>query len=274
MSMRKLCFVFLCLTAIAINGQVRDDKPIIDSKNDNLDGGHVVREMKVSKPVDLGLPSGTMWAEWNVGASSQEQRGNYYAWGETEPKSYYSWKSYFDAKSKNNDQSTTGFYKFGKNKRTSIVGTTNDVAYLKWGKEWSMPTKKQIEELLSNCEVKDTVIKKVYGIKMIGPNGNYIFLPAAGLMYRRTLNEGGDDCNYWSGELEIGSSEYSSDDYAFRLHIPRNFMENHKLVFHGHSREHCSDGGSGLHLNDLVYGWYRRSGQPVRPVMSPVLPTR
>ncbi len=210
MSMRNLCLVILCLTAIAIKGQVRDDKPIIDSKKDNLDGGHVVRKMKVSKPVDLGLPSGTKWAEWNVGASAPEQKGFYYAWGETEPKEVYSWKTYFDAVDRQNlkNDNVNGFKEFLSDRRASIVGTSHDVAHVKWGKDWLMPTVEQWKELIKHCKTEPKNQKGVKGLCFTGPNGNSIFIPGWGFMHFRTLNDAGE-LEYWTGNLADDISAYA-----------------------------------------------------------------
>lgn len=96
----------------------------------------------VGKAVDLGLPSGTKWADRNVGASSPEDFGDYYAWGETEVKDSYTWETYTLC-----DGTAYSCYDIGED----IAGTDYDVAHVKWGGNWEMPTKEQFEELINNC---------------------------------------------------------------------------------------------------------------------------
>ena len=133
--------------------------------------------------VDLGLPSGLKWATCNVGASSPEDYGNYYAWGETSTKTTYT-----------EDNCTT----YGK-RMSDISGNAQyDVARKKWGSTWRMPTKAEQQELLDNCTWEWTTQNGVNGYKVTGPNGNSIFLPAAGYRYGTTLNFDGYYGGYWS----------------------------------------------------------------------------
>lgn len=157
---------------------------------------------KTSQAIDLGLPSGTKWAEWNIGASSPEQYGNYYAWGEVSPKADYSWATYFDSDSKGEHFKT--YFIDNKNNnigKYSVVMTNRDVAHVKWGGDWHIPTADQFGELEKQCKWERHKLRGVWGVKVTGPNGNSIFLPAAGFMHRRTVNEKGETCIYWSGDL-------------------------------------------------------------------------
>ena len=147
--------------------------------------------------IDLGLPSGKMWSCCNVGASSPEQYGGYYAWGETEEKSSYYWDDY-----KYYDSKTGNYINIGSN----ISGTQYDVATVKWGNGWRMPTKAEIQELRDKCTFVGYTYKGVAGCKVTGPNGNSIFLPCAGNRYGTSLYDAGDYGNIWSGSL----SEYHS----------------------------------------------------------------
>ena len=212
-----LLFLFLALIPVSVKAQIEVckypgcGKFIAKSKNEKGDrfcpyqGKHPVpppAPMKVSKPVDLGLPSGTMWAEWNIGASSPEQKGYYYAWGETEPKEVYSWKTYFDAvdRQKLKQDDTPNFKEFLSDRKASIVGTNHDVAHVKWGKDWLIPTIKQWKELTNYCTVEWKTQKGVKGLLFTGPNGNSIFIPGCGFMHYRTLNDAGN-LEYWTGDL-------------------------------------------------------------------------
>ncbi len=205
-------------------------------------GGHVIRKApkttnavvvdnaprgKQSQAVDLGLPSGTKWAEWNIGASSPEQYGNYYAWGETSTKTDYSWATYFDSDSKGEHFKT--YFIDNKNNnigKYSVVMTNRDVAHVKWGGDWHIPTADQFLELEEQCKWERHNLRGVWGVKVTGPNGNSIFLPAAGFMHRRTVNEKGETCIYWSGDLLslerrrlFEEKKYDVDEYASGLGI-------------------------------------------------------
>ena len=121
----------------------------------NILGGH--------KYVDLGLKSGTLWATCNVGADFPEQLGKYFAWGELMEKAEYS------------DYS----YNFVRQGNTSDLAATNDVANKAWGGKWRMPTHAEFNELLTACEWSWEEYRGVIGSRVVGPNGNSIFLPAA-----------------------------------------------------------------------------------------------
>ena len=121
--------------------------------------------------IDLGLPSGTMWSCSNIGASSPEGYGGYFAWGETEEKSAY-------------DMSTYKYFVLSPFKYVhigeDIAGTKYDVARVSWGGSWRMPSFDQFEELCNCCTITWTTQNGVYGRLVTGKNGGTIFLPAAG----------------------------------------------------------------------------------------------
>lgn len=118
-----------------------------------------------AEAVDLGLPSGTRWASYNVGATKQEEFGGYFAWGETEEKGEYT-----------NDTYIYRGVDIGRN----ISGTNYDAAHTKWGGDWCMPTQEEFEELMNNCSHSWTKINDVNGMLFTASNGNSIFLPATG----------------------------------------------------------------------------------------------
>lgn len=144
--------------------------------------------------IDLGLPSGTKWACCNVGATKPEAYGGYYAWGETEEKNDYSAYTY-----KYFTDSPSSYQYLG----TCICGTKYDVAQMKWGDIWRMPTLEEQVELVNNCSWTRINYKGVEGCLATGLNGNRIFLPLAGF-YAGTENEYiGNACRYWSGTLDL-----------------------------------------------------------------------
>ena len=158
--------------------------------------------ISTQKKVDLGLS--VCWAGWNVGASSPEGYGNYYAWGETTTKSNYTQSSYqyFDG---------SNYVNIGSN----ISGTQYDVARAQWGGSWRMPTKAEFQELKERCTWTWTTYNNVNGYKVTGPNGNSIFLPAVGCRLSTKLDYRGSQGYYWSGSLYEG---YQSNAYVLSFH--------------------------------------------------------
>ena len=152
--------------------------------------------------VDLGLPSGLKWATCNVGANNPWEYGGYYAWGETEEKSNYSWSTYkwcngsYDSLTK---YCTSSSYGTVDNK--TVLDPEDDVAHVKWGGSWRMPTKAELDELRNNCTWNWTTLNGVNGYTVTGPNGNSIFLPAAGYRYGTEVNSRGSYGYYWSSSL-------------------------------------------------------------------------
>lgn len=168
--------------------------------------------------VDLGLS--VRWATCNVGASSPSDYGNYYAWGETKTKSSY----------------TEGNSKTYNVVMPDISGEPKyDAATANWGEGWRMPTKEEFEELLDKCNWQWSSQGGRNGYKVTGPNGNSIFLPAAGWRYGSSLYGAGGYGNYWSS-TPFGSITL----YACYLYF-----------------------SSGYHFVDWIYRNYGRSVRPV-----------
>ncbi len=139
--------------------------------------------------IDLGLS--VKWASHNVGASSPEGYGGYYAWGETEEKSDYSWNTY------KYYNSQTGFINIG----SDISGTQYDVAHVKWGGSWRMPTEAEMDELCQKCTSTMISYQGILGRKFFGPNGNSIFLPEAGDFPDTALYRVGSLGAYWNSAI-------------------------------------------------------------------------
>ena len=156
--------------------------------------------------VDLGLPSGTMWATCNVGASKPEGRGNYYAWGETKTKKSYNWKNYKfsrgsrDKLTKYCNNSYYGFNGYTDDLTTLQVG--DDPATVNWGNVWSTPTMTQWFELLENTSNYWIKRNGIYGRVFVANNGHWLFLPCAGVRVERRLDDAGEDCYYMSSSLD------------------------------------------------------------------------
>ena len=118
--------------------------------------------------VDLGLPSGLLWATCNLGATSPEEVGYYYAWGETSSRSFFS----------------SGNYYYNNNYITlyDISGTEYDAATFELGGTWRMPKKSELEELSQNCSRSETTINGMVCMILTGPNGNTLIIPRGGLV--------------------------------------------------------------------------------------------
>ena len=165
--------------------------------------------------VDLGLPSGTLWATTNIGANSPEEFGDYFAWGETSPKSSYDWSNY-----KWCDGSEDKMTKYCANSSYGTVDNkkeldfSDDAAYVNWGPGWRMPSYDQLVELWDKCKWTRTTRNGVKGYK-VSRNGKSLFLPAAS--YRDDLCQSlaaGSDGDYWSREF---LRDYPSVGFLFSL---------------------------------------------------------
>ncbi len=180
--------------------------------------------------VDLGLPSGLKWAKCNLGATSPEEYGSYFAWGETTDKVDYSWDTY----SYYND---SVFTKYNGSDGLSILEATDDASTARLGVNWRIPTKAEFEELLNNCTATFTTSNGVNGYRFTGPNGNSIFMPMAGGRDGDGLLSGGESGFYWLSSL------YSDDtDYAW------GFLIDSESVY--------------------ATSYYRMYGQTIRPVFN------
>ena len=153
------------------------------TKASNIINGH--------EYVDLGLS--VKWATCNVGAETPERYGNYYAWGEVETKSEYTQANSLRYRKKISDFSGNPTY---------------DVASFNWGGDWRMPTRNEILELKNNCTWIFTTQNGVKGCKVEGPNGNSIFIPAAGYYDESSLKAANIGGYYWSSTPENNDSYY------------------------------------------------------------------
>ena len=184
--------------------------------------------------VDLGLPSGLLWATCNVGATTPEGYGDYYAWGETTTKETYNWFTY-----RYYDGSNITKYEFYDSLTT--LQSSDDAATANWGAGWRMPTKTEMRELCSYCSVTWTTQNGVNGCLFTGSNGNSIFLPAAGLRSVYEVTYAGSEGFYWSSSLDPDG--------------PVNAWELDFVTSH-------IDAPGGIYMNYYT----RRSGRSVRPV--------
>lgn len=170
-------------------------------------------EVVTHEYVDLGLPSGLKWATCNVGAESPEEYGDYFAWGETETKEYYVGDThkyyyfYYDYEVDDGYYLVTKYCtdsEYGKDgfvDYNTILDPEDDAATVNWGGDWRMPTYEEVNELRNQCTWIKTTQKDVNGYKVVGKNGNSIFLPAAGYVYGANKYDIGAYGYYWSSSI-------------------------------------------------------------------------
>lgn len=159
--------------------------------------------------VDLGLPSGLLWATINIGASSPSDAGDYFAWGEKEMKDNYGWETY-----KLCNGTYSSIFKYTQNDGKTVLDPQEDVATSRLGKGWRIPTKDEMEELVNECKWTWERLNGQLGWKVTGKNGKSIFLPAAGAYssYRIAgVNELG---RYWTSTRD--NSNYSAFNLRFK----------------------------------------------------------
>ena len=179
--------------------------------------------------VDLGLPSGTLWATCNVGANEPQDIGLFFAWGDTEGHGndpadgyFFNWENYkwcevvgYDSYfTKYCSDSSRGKDEFIDGK--SELDPEDDAAYVNWGSQWRTPSNEQLEELRNECTWTPTTLQGVDGYEVKGLNGNTIFLPTTGWRIDDMLLEGGA---YWSRSSDpedVGGAYYLSwDDWGW-----------------------------------------------------------
>ena len=204
------------------------------SSDSSSENGHAL--------VDLGLS--VKWATCNLGASSPDQRGNYFSWGETSVKNRYDWDTYRMCRG---SQYTLTEYNTdshsGRVDNQTTLGSSYDVAKIKWGGNWRMPTPKECSELVSRCrweQYRGASQGNPAVFKIIGPSGNFILLPTTGVQFG-DAEEYPMDCGssgfYWANSIDPGYPQF-----AYGI-------------------------GIDFHQNAIVFDRdYRCFGRPVRPV--------
>ena len=247
----------MCVTYRDAKGDVNGDQRVDVADVSTLVGLLIGKDGGDNSPdgavaVDLGLPSGTKWANMNVGATAEEDYGLFFAWGETVGYSSsdtddgrsFDWASYkWMTKGKSSwewinkyqieDNKTEGCwydtnYKFIGDGKTELT-PADDAAHTNWGGDWYMPTIADIEELLNNTTSEWTTLKGVNGRKFTSKkNGNAIFLPAAGLRYSSSLGTQSAGGDYWSASFLTTGTDYAHGLYfhsgsAFTSHGDRCF---------------------------------------------------
>ena len=229
------------VVAAAGNGTATITVSATDGSGKN-DKCKVTVSIRPPEAIDMGTVvngKNIKWASFNLGASKPEEYGLYYAWGETEPKGNYSWSTY---KWCNGSSSTLTKYNnsssYGTVDNKKVLEASDDVASVNLGGKWRMPTEAEWRELKTKCTWTWTTNYNGTGVKgriVTAPNGNSIFLPAAGCRYGTDLKDAGSNGYYWYSSLNRSN--------PLRAWIVGFFSDN-------------------VYLNDSL----RYSGHSVRPV--------
>ena len=219
----------MLMTAVIMTACNPEEEPK-NSGNDNSSGNG--GNTDTYEYVDLGLPSGTLWATCNVGAATSEGYGDYFAWGETEPKTTYNWSTYqycngsYNQLTKYCNNSNFGYNGFADN--LTVLQPIDDAATANWGSGWCTPTKEQWQELFQNITHIWTIQNGVNGRLFTGSNGHSLFLPAVGYRRGDEPDQVGSGGYYWSSSLDTGSPDdawnfyFRSDDYNMSHNGERN----------------------------------------------------
>ena len=230
--MKKILFTFIMMVLFApfaLHADVVCADETMGFNNESLLEKQKLQEINGHEYVDLGLPSGLLWATCNVGASTPKELGGHYAWGEINTKESYT----------SSNCSTYGV------QMNDISGNPQyDAATANWGGIWRMPTSEEQQELYDKCEWERTTLDGVDGFEVRGPNGNSIFMPTAGY-YEGTYNfEVGEYMNYYS------STPY--DDYMalFLCDGNSNFGIIYDERYEGRSIRPVAGGNLGPHTEN------------------------
>ena len=211
----KRTFLFLLTAALLCAGLCSCNR---DDNDGNNNGGNNGGSTTSVQWVDLGLPSGLLWADRNVGAQSPEDYGNYYAWGETSTKEFYDWSTYaygnaYDALTKYCNMSNYGLNGFTDNLTT--LEASDDAATVNLGGNARTPRFDECLELMDNTTATWTTRNGVYGRLFTASNGKSIFLPAAGCRHGSNLDNAGELGRYWSSTLY---TEYPCIAWNFKFY--------------------------------------------------------
>lgn len=199
-TLRAVAAVAAAVLALVLAGC--DDEEAADRRSDADNGYRAVPDGWV----DLGLPSGLLWAECNVGAATPAAYGDYIAWGETAPKDVYGWQSYrhATASADGNLDALTRYNtmpSFGPVDGLTALLPDDDAAALRLGSGARTPSSADWQELVDNSAALWTTLDGVGGCRFTGANGNSIFLPAAGGATETGMDSPGTGGFYWSSTL-------------------------------------------------------------------------
>lgn len=175
--------------------------------------------------IDLGLPSGTLWATTNIGAIASHDFGELIAWGELHEKKEFSWQSYRLTDREGN----LIMYNFDDSQ--TILRPDMDAASKLWGPKWRMASRSEMEELIRCCTVQWVTKNGHHGALFTGPNGKSIFLPGAGCSSSDARPVGGNHCDYWSGSRNTTTRpQWAGYLFVGKEGLEVKFYENDRYI--------------------------------------------
>ena len=201
------------------------------------------------KFIDLGLPSGLLWAETNIGATIAADAGNYYAWGETETKEKYTWAKYKYGTKDN-------LYKYNTTGKMSVLNLDDDAAYVNWGFHCRMPTRAEYQDLCNSCIANyvyetSSSSDSIFGVKFISKKtGNSLFFPQAGF--------------YLGSEMDA----FTKENYS-RYWTSNNIPTEVSMAYNFYIDKSGSEKYWGFGVGSLTNGCIRCTGNTVRAVAEP-----
>lgn len=225
--MKAVAALMLMTAAVCVAGCTKPDGPNTGGDtNEGTVNGH--------EYVDLGLPSGTLWATCNVGADSPDGYGDYFAWGETELKEVFEWDTYkycnggYNQLTKYCNNVSYGFNGFADD--LTSLQEDDDVAATHWGEGWRTPSCAEWDELTDFCTQTWTTRNGIYGRLFTAPNGNSLFLPVAGYRSSSSSIFDGEHGFYWSSSLNVDDPNIAR---VFSFHSDNFGMTRGFLRYYG-----------------------------------------
>ena len=235
----------------AFGGYVKDGLVLqLDCRRIEVDGEPKISLFDVGHEyVDLGLPSGNLWATCNVGAENPEDAGGYYAWGETKEKDSYTWQNYKYIDSDNRLTKYVRTEESGIVDGKSTLDPEDDVVKVLWGGDWRIPTEADLVELINRCSFFLTTYNDKACYRVTGPNGNVMYMPLSGYKERTSLYP--SSAYYWDDELA-----QSRDDFAFALNLDNYNRKSRPTIgrFTGASIRPVKSKKVGVDWFDLIKG--------------------
>ena len=209
---KAIAAIMLIVAAIIVTGCNKSDEPNNGGDNNGQNDNTIDLSGTLNGHdwVNLGLPSGTLWATCNVGSEAPDGCGDYFAWGETEPKASYNWGTYkycngnihtLTKYCNNSNYGLDGFVD-----TLTILEAIDDAATANWGAGWCTPSKEQWQELRNNTTSIWTSLNGKEGQLFSAANGMSIFLPALGYCLNDEVHEFSSYGDYWSSSLGNDSS--------------------------------------------------------------------
>lgn len=189
----------------------------------------------------LDLGTDLLWADVNIGASASHEYGDYFAWGEIEPKKEYNWANYkwgngIEAETKDERDNLLQMEKYcmfaiyGNKDSKSVLESEDDAATQLWKDGWRMPTKAEVDALMKNCTMEWTRVEGRFGFEIFSKKtGKTIFIPAAGAMSSGGPVNVADRCVYWTSSLYTQNEQYMANSF---FHIEGEKENAHPVISH------------------------------------------